>query len=91
MPFTRQGKVRLHDTILLGLTSKLERVVDSSALNVRLVSRLSPQNQEECLGTRLCKYLELLLSSYVHVTDNSKFLQPKDLSASHLQLAGYKY
>ena len=43
--------MRLHDTILLGLTSKLERVVDSSALNVRLVSRLSPQNQEECLGT----------------------------------------
>ena len=23
----------------------------------------------------------------MHVTDNSKFLQPKDLSASHLQLA----
>ena len=60
---------------------------NDSFANVRLVPRLSPQNQEECLGTRLCKYLELLLSSYVHVTDNSKFLQPKDLSVSHLQLA----
>ena len=26
-----------------------------------------------------------ILGSYVHVTGNSKFLQPKDLSASHLQ------
>ena len=83
--------MRLHDTILFVLTSKLERVVDSSALNARLVLRLSPQNQEECLGTRLCKYLELLLSSYVHVLITANFFSLKDLSASHLQLAGYKY
>ena len=66
------------------LTSKLERMIALQMLDSFPGSLL---NQEECLGTRLCKYLELLLSRYVHVTDNSKFLQPKDFSVSHLQLA----
>ena len=39
-------------------------------------------------GTLNCHFLihVIIYNSYVHVADNSKFLQPKDLSASHLQL-----
>ena len=37
-------------------------------------------------GSLNCHFLIIIYNSYVHVADNSKFLQPKDLSASHLQL-----
>ena len=60
--------MKVNDTVLLVLTSKLERMY--------LHSLWLPKCHVDLDRN--------LIYSYMHVTDNSKFLQPKGMSASHL-------
>ena len=66
----------------VGVNSCLVALIATESVSIALSWLLLPPE----VGVNRHGLLIIIYNSYVHVADNSKFLQPKDLSASHLQL-----